>query len=412
MSGSLRSAHDLGCKRWSDYDVLGPADDHEGYQQSEQRNRTEACESIRRASADYWWGIEQGHKKMHWKSWEWLSTPKGMGGMGFRDLVLFNQAMLGRQCWRLLTDPASLCARVLKGRYYPDCDFLNAPTPRSASYTWRSIRFGMELVRHGSRWSVGNGELINIHLDSWIPGVRPNSFQSNLPIPETAKVSALLNADCTAWDAEVIRGLFSDQIAELILCIPISSRIGEDFISWAHTKFGNYSVRSAYLARASKLITDRSKCGRGSSSSSAEEAHLWKLLWSIKAPGKMKINLWRFAHDCLPSGLELRRRHIPADIACVHCGRDESIEHALLSVSLPLRCGGRSRWTMIYLCIDVFSLLANSGFLISCLVPLRCNARFSPLFSGTFGIIAILFAMARWLGLPARWLFNLKHILI
>jgi hypothetical protein len=79
------------------------------------------CESLRKAMADYWWGYKDGKKKMHWRSWEWLSTPKDLGGLGFRDLVLFNQAMLGRQCWRLLTDPSSLCARVLKGRYFPNC---------------------------------------------------------------------------------------------------------------------------------------------------------------------------------------------------------------------------------------------------------------------------------------------------
>ena len=94
------------------------------------------CEKMRMTISNYFWGIENGKKKMHWRSWEWLTTPKALGGMGFRDMELFNQAMLGKQCWRLLTVPHSLCARVLKGRYFPHCDFWFAPQPRSSSFTW------------------------------------------------------------------------------------------------------------------------------------------------------------------------------------------------------------------------------------------------------------------------------------
>jgi hypothetical protein len=57
------------------------------------------CEHMRRDIADEWWGREEDRKKMHWRSWEWLSAPKSIGGLGFHDLVLFHQAMLARQCW-------------------------------------------------------------------------------------------------------------------------------------------------------------------------------------------------------------------------------------------------------------------------------------------------------------------------
>ena len=43
--------------------------------------------------------------------------------MGFRDLKMFNLAMLGKQGWRLMTRPDSLCDKVLKGRYFHDGDF-------------------------------------------------------------------------------------------------------------------------------------------------------------------------------------------------------------------------------------------------------------------------------------------------
>jgi hypothetical protein len=57
---------------------------------------------------------------------------------------------------------------------------------------------------------------------------------------------------------------------------------------------------------------------------------MWKKLWKIKAPRKMVITLWRMAHNCLPTGHQLRRRQIPASDACVFCNREERVEHAML----------------------------------------------------------------------------------
>jgi len=119
---------------------------------------TGICDKMRTTVSNHWWGIENGRKKMHWRSWEWLTTPKAMGGMGFRDMELFNQAMLGKQCWRILTCQDSLCSKVLKGRYFPHCDFWQAPQPRSSSYTWRSLMHGKKLLEKDILWRVGDGK--------------------------------------------------------------------------------------------------------------------------------------------------------------------------------------------------------------------------------------------------------------
>jgi hypothetical protein len=52
------------------------------------------------------------------------------------------------------------------------------------------------------------------------------------------------------------------------------------------------------------------------SSTSVHEEKMWKAIWKIKAPGKMKIHLWRFAHDCFPSAIQMQRRQIPTSDAC------------------------------------------------------------------------------------------------
>ena len=67
--------------------------------------------------------------------------------MGFKDLRVFNDALLGRLAWRLLREPSSLFARVMKAKYYPNCDFLEAPHGHSCSYSWSSIWSSKLLLR-------------------------------------------------------------------------------------------------------------------------------------------------------------------------------------------------------------------------------------------------------------------------
>jgi hypothetical protein len=76
-----------------------------------------------------------------------LTMPKEEGGLGYKDLYAFNIAMLAKQAWRLLTKPDSLCAQVMKARYYPDCSIFEVEAMAGILYAWRSILKGVELLR-------------------------------------------------------------------------------------------------------------------------------------------------------------------------------------------------------------------------------------------------------------------------
>ena len=91
------------------------------------------------AVAQFWWSPGGSTKGMHWKSWDKLCLPKDNGGLGFKDLMDFNTAMLGKQLWRLIEKPNTLFSRVFKGRYYRNASPLEPIRSYSPSYGWRSM---------------------------------------------------------------------------------------------------------------------------------------------------------------------------------------------------------------------------------------------------------------------------------
>ena len=65
----------------------------------------------------------------------------------------------------------------------------------------------------------------------------------------------------------MVRAFFQDEIANEILLLPVGRHGDEDYVRWPHTRFGKYSVRSAYdLARTARFQRVHSSSGRGMSS--------------------------------------------------------------------------------------------------------------------------------------------------
>lgn len=86
--------------------------------------------------------------------------------------------MLAKQGWRLWQNPDSLCAQVLKAKYFPNSTVLEAKLKAGMPFTWRSVLRGIELVKKGMVWRVGDGAGLKNRDDPWLPrGIsrRPSS---------------------------------------------------------------------------------------------------------------------------------------------------------------------------------------------------------------------------------------------
>jgi hypothetical protein len=94
--------------------------------------------------------------------WSKIGMAKDRGGMGIRDLVNFNMALLAKQCWQLLKSLDSLTAKIIKAKYYPNSSFLEAKLGSKPSFAWRSIQRAQNLFEKGLLWRIRNGQLVHI----------------------------------------------------------------------------------------------------------------------------------------------------------------------------------------------------------------------------------------------------------
>ncbi|XP_060962040.1 uncharacterized protein LOC133032190 [Cannabis sativa] len=280
------------------------------------------CREIESMMSNYWWGTTTDKKKIHWKQWKFLCHSKMEGGLGFRNFIHFNQAVLAKQAWRLFQNHNSLLFRVLKGRYFPRNDFLSAATGGASSLTWQGICWGRELLKKGIRKKVGNGFSISCANDPWIPGnlIFTPIFYSGIP---NSVVADYITPD-REWNFSKLSADFSSVDVGRILSLPLSNNASPDYWIW-HGTGGEYEVKSCYFFACSSSADTYE-------SVSNPNTAWWKSFWQLKLPPKVKIFSWKAIHNALPVAAELFKKKSLTSASCSLClNAWESVGHALFS---------------------------------------------------------------------------------
>jgi hypothetical protein len=167
------------------------------------------CDQMEKMICRFWWGSTMDRRRMHWISWKKLCNHKKKGGIGFKNLRAFNEALLAKQGWRLITHPDSLVAQVLKAKYYPKDTFFNAKPKQQMSYTWRSILQARWVLKKGCYLTIGNGEHTDIWNDNWIHQHGNSSTWSKRPenTPYN-RVCELMDNSNNGWNVQLIKQNF------------------------------------------------------------------------------------------------------------------------------------------------------------------------------------------------------------
>ncbi|CAN1221817.1 LINE-1 retrotransposable element ORF2 protein [Linum grandiflorum] len=215
------------------------------------------CTRLNKMIARFWWGASASRRRMHWKSWHYLTKPKLMGGLNFRDFEQINHSLLASLCWRLYHSPSSIAFQVLKGRYFPSGTILTASKGSAPSWCWTGILYGRDLLLQGGRWLVGTGTTIPSMEAPWLP-----SSDSSIPIPRPltlpipAKVSDFISHD-GVWNSELLSTFFCPSSVTSILSIPLPQTWVPDRFVWSPSRTGEYTAASGYHFARMSLVSSR-----------------------------------------------------------------------------------------------------------------------------------------------------------
>lgn len=231
-------------------------------------------------------------------SWERLTLPKGARGLGFKEIEVFNDALLAKHAWRLLKYPSSLLGRTFLNRYCLSDGILDCSAPNSASHGWRGILAGRDILKKGLGWVVGNGCTIRVWSDNWLSTTQPLCTIG----PRTSEAHNMLVSDLflpnsTLWNVEKIKVHLPQYEAQIRKLVPSTLEM-EDTLTWLYQKEGNYTTKSGY-ALAKVNVKGR------------DEGFNWsKCVWNMNCSPKLRNFLWKVQNNALAVGETLLKRGI------------------------------------------------------------------------------------------------------
>jgi hypothetical protein len=124
---------------------------------------------IEKLQRQFLWGGIGEEFKFHLVNWMKVCTPVKEGGLGIRNLIVFNRALLGKWLWRYGVERDAWWRVVVEARYGSLWGGWCSLESRAAYGVglWKNIRKGWDTFRGFTRHVVGNGTKISFWHDLW-----------------------------------------------------------------------------------------------------------------------------------------------------------------------------------------------------------------------------------------------------
>jgi hypothetical protein len=284
---------------------------------------------IDKIQRDFLWDGIGERKKFHLVNWNQVCQPLKSGGLGFRNLRLFNRALLGKWLWRYGNEADAFWRKLIFSKYgisHGDWTTREVHGPYGVSL-WKYIRNDWGHFARHLHFKVGDGSKTRFWTDIWC-----GTCSLKDGFPELFRIArnkeALLRDHIryqnggVFWDLNFTRHAQDWELEAVSSFLELYSSSakghGEDRMCWrGHSKDG-FQVKSYY----NLLLPTAGHLGP------------WKRIWKTGAPPCVASFVWAAALGRILTTDNLRRRHvIVLDWCCMCKESGESISHLLMHCS-------------------------------------------------------------------------------
>lgn len=240
--------------------------------------------------------------------------------------------------------------------------FLEAKTGHNPSWTWRSILEGQKVLEAGLRWRIGSGSKVIIDEHPWLPKrepVHPSMVREDI---KGKRVSLLIDPVRKTWKQDLVREVFNEDDAHIILALPLPRGPVEDKLIWNkliwhYSVDRNYTVKSGY--ESALMLKRNGQLGRravGESSNREQLKKVWNSVWYLPVQGKIKTFIWKALRNIMAVKEVLFKLNLTTDPLCPVCNlKEESIIH------LVARCNfAQMVWHISPFRLDMRSISGDS----------------------------------------------------
>ncbi|XP_026396843.1 uncharacterized protein LOC113291534 [Papaver somniferum] len=213
---------------------------------------TTLLEKLDSLQMNFWWG-HKAKKGIKFIAWDNINKAKELGGLGFRDLETFNITL------------------ICKLKLNENC-----------SWIWWGIYRSIDFIKQHSFWDIICGTRTKIWLDCWVIGLDhpPIPYEGLVNTLSYSNILDLFHLGTRTWNTHLVYYLIDAESATKIISMDVPA-IGEDTLIWLPDRNGQFSVKSAYnvlfkLPNPTAVVQNVS-------------SQVWKVLWKVKIPHKVKL---------------------------------------------------------------------------------------------------------------------------